>query len=141
MLKVIHFDYEPNMDKNCGLVVEKSLKKLGYVNYHFMGSTEKNPITFNQRKAQLEELLKETHVLLVHPGLENQATVICDYPKKFPHLRIAIVSKAVFDYERLTYGRQNPRVSFLSCKSENLSILVEYIHKAKSDLSSGNWKK
>lgn len=141
ILKVIHFDYEPNLDKNCGLIVERALKDLKNVNYQFMGSTEKTPITFSQRKEQLEELLPETHILLIHPGLENQVTVIHDYPNRFPHLRIAIVSNDEFDYRRLTYGRPIPRVTFLSCRSENLSTLVEYVHTAKSDLSSGNWNK
>jgi hypothetical protein len=106
-----------------------------------MGSTKKTPITFDQRKEQLEKLLPETHLLLIHPGLENQRTVLQDYPKRFPNLKVAIVSNDEFDYRRLTYGRTAPRVAFLSCRSENLATLVEYVNKAKNDLSSGNWNK
>jgi hypothetical protein len=141
MLNVIHFDYEPNLDRNCRSIVETALQDLDNVNYQFMGSTKKTPITFDQRKEQLEKLLPETHLLLIHPGLENQRTVLQDYPKRFPNLKVAIVSNDEFDYRRLTYGRTAPRVAFLSCRSENLATLVEYVNKAKNDLSSGNWNK
>ncbi len=101
MLNVIHFDYESNLDRNCGSIVERALQDLENVNYQFMGSTEKTPITFHQRKEQLEKLLPETHILLIHPGLENQRIVLQDYPKRFPNLRVAIVSNDEFDYNTL----------------------------------------
>jgi hypothetical protein len=59
-----------------------------------------------------EHDLKDFFVMLCHPGLPQQRT-LGEIEKKFPHLKIAIVTNAPFDY----WGSKVPLFSYHSTEA------------------------
>nr|MBA4405607.1 hypothetical protein [Nanoarchaeum sp.] len=69
---------------------------------------------------ELEDILSQNNhdVLLIHPGLENQRKVIEEYPKRFPQLKIGLISYLPEDYEQgqvraFSYDRVNSVIEFI----------------------------
>lgn len=87
MIRVIHYDHKRFFSHRIRERLATELAKYPEVDYvDYWPDSE----VFEFVKIDLEKILPEKDVLLIHPGVKGQATVL-GYPVRFPKLRIAFV--------------------------------------------------
>lgn len=94
MVRVLYYNHKNGISTKDITKLITNLRKDSNINLDFFEPVR----TFEIDKGKLEKMLQGEDVLLIHPGLQGQKTVIEEYPKRFPNLRIAIVSYDIKEY-------------------------------------------
>ena len=118
MIEVFHFDYHPSRYIFEIYQLKKEIKKEPDINFEsFQGSSEvQNLVSY---RSHLESLLGDKDVFLVHPGVRAQGIVLEEFPKKFPDLKIGLITLTEEDYKLTS------QVSLLSY--DNIPKIMEFI--------------
>jgi len=121
MIRVVHYDHNRFFSNNLRESLVQNLSEYPNVNY-----LDYNPGSdiFETIRGDLEKLLPEKDVLLIHPGVKGQE-VISSYPIKFPHLKIAYVIVGEFE----AYQELNGIRLFLGCR--DIKRIVNFILEPK----------
>lgn len=88
MIRVVHFDYQRMYSELIRELLKKDFKDNPDVEYHDVTNSDEH--AFKKNMADLEALLPEKDVLLIHPGIKSQKRVM-GYPARFPHLKVVLL--------------------------------------------------
>lgn len=126
-VKVLHYDHR-DLNPEESKIIRKLQERIGEdsgIEYQYFGY-DLNSRTPEENKISFEDLLSEQDVLLVHPGAESCPEVLLKYPKRFPNLKIGIVSFHLADYE----SEDSEGIEFLDY--ENLGGIIDFILTPKN---------
>lgn len=116
MIRVLYYDHTARISTDDITRLVTNLTKDPNIKLDFF----KPVTTFNTDKEKLEKMLQKEDVLLIHPGLYGQKTVIEDYPKRFQKLKIAILS-----YWAKDYMNKNRKIKLLDYK--NIKKIIKFV--------------
>jgi hypothetical protein len=130
MFKVIHYDYNPSLAAH---LYKLNLEFGVYQKHPDIEYTFFNPLRNKSDVepwmidpiSELEKVVDQYDVLLIHPGIDAQKKIMVDFPAKFPNLKICIVSPCPEDY----YER-NGTVTVLPFREKDV---IEYVLRMQKE--------
>jgi hypothetical protein len=118
MFNVIHFDYNAPAAVGTKDFLEWSFRNISEVDYQDFGPV----LDYTKEIKNLELLLPQKDLLLIHPGIKSQRAVY-EYPSRFPHLDVALLIPEMIE----KYDPENNVKLF--CWG-NIEEVVDYILKS-----------
>ncbi len=103
MVNVLHFDYQPHMTAEAIYALQKRIHEFLDIQYQLL-NPQLGMQGFDYNRSELERLLPDQDVLLIHPGTKGQLVVMEEYPRRYTNLRIGILSFSEGDYDGTRYS-------------------------------------
>lgn len=95
MIKVLHFNYDPEYVGNYILDLIEAVSRHKDITFESIVPQSRN---YDWVAKDIEKELKDKDILLIHPGVNRQVYVMQVLPKKFPELKIGILTFIPKDY-------------------------------------------
>lgn len=124
MINVLHFNYDPEYVGNYIPDLIEALSRHKDINFESIVLQSKDD---DWKAKDLENELNDKDVLLIHPGIDRQVYVMQVLPKKFPELRIGILTFIPKDYHEREGNVAILPITINYSFSKGIDNMIEFI--------------